>query len=139
MFNKIARLLILWAIGLSFFALIIIACWEIRDITLAYLFASISALVGLVLIISFMIGYAQQEAVQGAKLSKLYSDLISSLRGNESGLWSPSTLKVFETFQDYFKRIYPLTNNVEIWPQKGTRSTLADAQNNAREHRKLRH
>ena len=137
MYNKVARLLILWAIMLSFFSLIIIACYEIRDITLAYLFASIAALVGLVLVIFAMIGYAQQEAIQGAKLSKLYSDFIASLRGTASGLWSPQTISTIKDFQNYFKRIYLQADEVPTWPQEEPQSTLKDAQKSALKQRTL--
>jgi len=139
MFNKVSRLLILWAIMLSFLALIIIACWEIRDITLAYLFASISALVGLVLVVMNMIGYAQQEAIQDKKLSKLYSDFIGVLRGSNSGLWSSETIRIFKEFQNYFKRIYRQIENIPTWPQEEPQETLKDAQAVALEQRRLHH
>ncbi len=137
--KKIARLILLWGMLLCFFALIIIACWEKKDIALAYCFAATGASIGLVLVILTTIGYIKQEACQEEKICKLYSGFIGAIRGASfNGLWGQGAIRNFKEFQEYFKHIYQKAEDIPTWPEEEPHSsTYKEAQEKVKESRKL--
>ena len=131
------KMSIAWAV--AFFGLLILACYEIRNVFITYVFIATGGLVGIILSI-LMILPITEEQKEVVRLRGLYSKFINSL-GAPGNTWDPSTKKAFLDFQDLFKRICPEVSTINLPGSEllEPTETMIEARKVALEQRKIRY
>jgi hypothetical protein len=113
LFVYLTKMGIAWAA--AFFALLFLACYEIPNIPVSYIFLAAGGIVGgifLVLMIFSMGGEVKEVKL----LRDLHHGFITSLADDPGNCWNPKTIEKFENFEDLFKRICPEASiNVPSW------------------------
>lgn len=134
-FIYMTKMSIAWSA--AFFILLILSCYEMRNITVTYIFAATGAVVGIILSV-LMILAMTVEVEEVTRLRDLYSKYINSL-GGPGNTWDPSTKEAFLDFQDLFKRICPEVSPINLPGSEllEPTKTMIEARKVALEQRKI--
>lgn len=135
-FIYMTKMSIAWAA--AFFILLVLSCYEIRNITVTYVFIATGGIVGIILSV-LMILAMTVEVEEVIQLRELYSKYINSF-GASGNTWDPSTKEAFLNFQNLFKRICPEVSTINLPGSElpEPTKTMIEARKVALEQRKIK-